>query len=240
MKAGLQNLCSQTGWDKSKVYVWLDILSIPQTHVGIKLLAVYSLYMYAKQAEAMLIIAPPSRHQNTGEEANKITYKSRVWTRAEQFAHFCQHGMGDIYLVEGQEKIEVVDQDWMKSVGHVFEGQMTCCRLDHNNGCTPCDKESLVLPLVGLYYELHQKEKKGILTATEETALKFIQEDKDRMFPTHHEYAMGKGKTDMKTLFGDLIFRAEEYEEKSNKIEVKIAHGGVEEQFEGDNKVAAA
>merc|ERR1712100_641180 len=161
--------------------------------------------MYAKQADCMLIIAPKSRHANMDVLADKESYKSRVWTRAEQFAHFCQHGMENIYLVEYTEKLQPVNDEWMNSVCYVFEGEMTCCRKAHNSGATPCDRESLVLPLLGLYSELFHKACLGTTSKLEQDALLFIDADKNRMFPADYSYCTGEGKAECRTLFGDLI-----------------------------------
>ena len=38
----------------------------------------------------------------------------------------------------------------------VFHGDMTCCKMGHNNGTTPCDQEKLVKPMLGLLVELYR------------------------------------------------------------------------------------
>eukprot|EP00746_Dinoflagellata_sp_MGD_P136290 gnl/MRDRNA2_/MRDRNA2_70247_c0_seq3.p1 gnl/MRDRNA2_/MRDRNA2_70247_c0~~gnl/MRDRNA2_/MRDRNA2_70247_c0_seq3.p1 ORF type:complete len:433 (+),score=58.36 gnl/MRDRNA2_/MRDRNA2_70247_c0_seq3:68-1300(+) len=207
MVTGPKKLCERNQWQQSKTYVWLDIVSIPQSNASVKLLAIYSLYTYAKHADSMLIIAPTSRHANTGEIADEKSYKSRVWTRAEQFAHFCQHGMKDIYVMSSINDIQQIDEKWLKSVIHVFEGQMTCCRLDHNSGSSRCDKESLVMPMVGLYSEICSKKCRSTLSQVERDALVHIEADKDRMFPAKFEYSTSTDKSETRTLFGDLIDR---------------------------------
>ena len=37
----------------------------------------------------------------------------------------------------------------------VFGGELTCCRLGHPNGAV-CDKEHLMLPMLGLYGEIYR------------------------------------------------------------------------------------
>ena len=38
----------------------------------------------------------------------------------------------------------------------VFHGDMSCCKMGHNNGTTPCDREKLVKPILGLLVELYR------------------------------------------------------------------------------------
>ena len=37
-------------------------------------------------------------------------------------------------------------EDFLKNVD-VFGGELTCCRLGHHGGTTPCDKEELMRPM---------------------------------------------------------------------------------------------
>ena len=47
----------------SGLYIWLDLLSIPQRNDTLKRLAVNSLYTHARQADALVIVEPDSEHQ---------------------------------------------------------------------------------------------------------------------------------------------------------------------------------
>ena len=55
-----------------------QILSIPQSNRGVQKLAVDSLYVYAAAVSALVIIAPDSKHESTGDDAGLESYKSRV------------------------------------------------------------------------------------------------------------------------------------------------------------------
>ncbi|CAE7713700.1 unnamed protein product [Symbiodinium microadriaticum] len=136
----------------SEVYVWLDVLSIPQHHKGVQLLAVNSLYTYASSADALLIVAPDSVHAETGQVANLQTYKSRVWTRMEQIAHLTAHDLSSM-LISSETGLEPVTEQWVRDVVRLFDGEMTCCRLNHH-GKDICDKETLVVPLLGVWFVL--------------------------------------------------------------------------------------
>ena len=49
------------------------------------------------------------------------------------------------------ENFGEVPKGWMADVAPLFEGDMTCCTRKHQGG-GPCDKESLVLPMLGMYF----------------------------------------------------------------------------------------
>ena len=49
--------------DMCRLYIWLDILSIPQRNDTLKRLAVNSLYTHARQADALVFVEPDSEHQ---------------------------------------------------------------------------------------------------------------------------------------------------------------------------------
>ena len=59
-RLSLECVAAERGHDMGKLYIWLDILSIPQRNDTLKRLAVNSLYTYARQADALVIIAPDS------------------------------------------------------------------------------------------------------------------------------------------------------------------------------------
>ena len=86
--------------------------------------------------------------------------------------------------------------------------RFTCCRLGHPNG-DPCDREALVLPLLGLYADIYA-ERNG----KHADAYAFIEPVKSRLFPETFEYVHkgldGVEATTTQVLFGDLIAAVEE------------------------------
>ena len=56
----------------------------------LKGLAGNSLYTYARQADALVIIAPDSEHQESWQPVNIQTYKSLLRCCAEQVSFFCK------------------------------------------------------------------------------------------------------------------------------------------------------
>jgi len=82
----------------------------------------------------------------------------------------------------------------------VFQGQLTCCRLQHNGGTQPCDREELMLPMLGLYGEIYARRTQPTTKLIHDA----IDAHLDRIYPSTFEYEVGGGKV-TRVLFGDLI-----------------------------------
>lgn len=54
------------------------------------------------------------------------------------------------------DEFSPVPNGWMDDVAALFEGEMTCCSRGHLDGA-PCDRESLVLPMLGMYFDIRIK-----------------------------------------------------------------------------------
>ena len=70
MTESLKIIARRLHLDMAGIYVWLDI---PQQNQRLKALAVKSLYTYARQADAIIIVAPDSQHHNKKIPANLQT-----------------------------------------------------------------------------------------------------------------------------------------------------------------------
>jgi len=81
MVHSLRLYSEKNGVDLDHVWVWLDIISIPQKHRGIQLLAINSLYVYAYSVDVLIIIAPETVHQQTGQKLGIDSYKNRGKSR---------------------------------------------------------------------------------------------------------------------------------------------------------------
>ena len=83
----------------------------------------------------------------------------------------------------------------------VMNGEFTCCRLGHPHG-DPCDREALMLPLLGLYADIYA-ERHG----KQAEAYAFIEPVKSSLFPETFEYVHkgldGVETTTTQVLFGD-------------------------------------
>lgn len=203
MCSALKLHCRQKGIATSEIFVWLDIFGIPQLHEDLKSLAVSSLYCYASAASALIIICPTSLHEQTGETADAQSYKSRVWCRAEQLAHFSRAGIGNMYICTSAEQLEPCNMEWIQDVVCVFGGEMTCCRLQHPHDQS-CDRESLVPALMALYFVLYTEHRSGTLSEVAEPAWRLIQRNKEYLFPKKFEYKTGSS-VQTRELFGPLI-----------------------------------
>lgn len=213
MVHSLRLYSEKNGVDLDHVWVWLDIISIPQKHRGIQLLAINSLYVYAYSVDVLIIIAPETVHQQTGQKLGIDSYKNRVWTRVEQVAHLSAHGIDSLYLYT-PTGLEVVDKKWLMDVIHVFNGQTSCCARRHED-FDACDRESLVLPLVGLYYRVAAAERRGVdRNEGTSTLYEILENDRSSIFPQTFEYVKvvdGKEVRQKKILFGDLLQRVDKH-----------------------------
>ena len=195
----------------------LDILSIPQSNREVQQLAVDSLYVYASAVTALIIIAPDSVHEQTKEKAGLESYKSRVWTRVEQVSHCSAHGIASMFvevrLVGGAGGLQQVTREWIGTVVCIFEAGLTCCRLKHRTQ-DKCDRESLVLPLLGLWYQVLSDHRMGKTGTASLHAI--IEAKKDRVFPASYKFEKVlddnvTSQTEEVELFGDMIARIERW-----------------------------
>jgi len=101
----------------------------------------------------------------------------------------------------------VVSEEILAEALDVIGGEFTCCRLGHANE-DPCDREALMLPLLGLYADIY-RERHG----KHADAYAFIEPIKDRLFPATFEYTHrspeGVETTTTQVLFGDLVAAVE-------------------------------
>ena len=79
MVRAMDEISEAKKWDQQMLWVWVDVISIPQRCRGMQRLAINSLSMYASVAHAFAIVAPAVRHANTGQILDAETYKKRMW-----------------------------------------------------------------------------------------------------------------------------------------------------------------
>eukprot|EP00966_Prymnesium_polylepis_P330458 7386109-Prymnesium_polylepis.1 len=68
-------------------------------------------------------------------------------------SYWARQGTECMFYTDGSENAGLkamapngVTEDFLENVG-VFGGELTCCRLGHHGGTTPCDKEELMRPM---------------------------------------------------------------------------------------------
>eukprot|EP00929_Paragymnodinium_shiwhaense_P047503 TRINITY_DN24094_c0_g4_i1.p1 TRINITY_DN24094_c0_g4~~TRINITY_DN24094_c0_g4_i1.p1 ORF type:complete len:796 (-),score=64.64 TRINITY_DN24094_c0_g4_i1:174-2561(-) len=205
MKEAAQRLCGEWGHDPELFYIWLDVLSIPQATEDCKVLAIDSLFMYASLADALVVVCPPSYHQQTGECCGVEQYQKRTWCRVEQMAHFCSHGSASMYMTPRPGELVQLGHDWIEQAVYIFEGYATCCRLGHADG-KRCDKELIVPTALAMYANLLFKVTHADLPHTSiESIWDLIRSNLDRVFPRQFDYTNAAGKTRRRELFGSTI-----------------------------------
>jgi len=229
MIEAIDKICAAKDILKDTLYIWLDIISIPQVHNGLKAMAVDSLYVYAGLADMVVIIAPPSVHANTGDEGDVESYKRRVWTRAEQIAHTSRVGFSTLYIYTRRDFCKVPD-GWINDAIRIFDGEMTCCRRQHP-GNTRCDRESLVPVVLGLYFDLYVKSKHNLLSDEAAEMWSLISSNVNDVLPPTFQYRAMKGCYD-KPLFGDMVARVERFADMNTEAALKLCSY----QVTGDRK----
>mmetsp|Transcript_29112 Transcript_29112/g.58129 ORF Transcript_29112/g.58129 Transcript_29112/m.58129 type:complete len:1070 (-) Transcript_29112:185-3394(-) len=218
MCISLRELVKQNGWSENlkDVFVWVDFSCIPQANPSTQNLAIRSLAAYASSATYFIIVAPDTPHADLDDTCDLDTYQRRMWCRAEQVCHSMRNGTSGMYLAVRKDNALIpVISDFFRESLRVFEGELTCCRLEHK-GTSACDRQSLVIPLLGLYGELYRAAKDGIkggnaeALSSVEAFLKEIEEHQESVFPrTFQRVTWRKNKryTEEVVLFGDLIDR---------------------------------
>jgi len=211
-------LASRNRWDNLKhVYIWVDYSCIPQSNASVQSLAIRSLAVYASSATYFVVAAPDTLHTSLDAVCDLDTYQRRMWCRAEQVCHSMRNGTESMFLAVSSHDNDVflpVKPDFFRESLHVFDGELTCCRLEHK-GMDRCDRQSLVVPILGLYGELFRAaqegiEGKGADMSTVKAFLQEIDEHQDEVFPRTFKRVMWKKKkrvVEDVLLFGDLIDR---------------------------------
>jgi hypothetical protein len=140
----------------------------------------------------------------------QLSVESKKWHH-EALAIASTHTLA---LGDGGDLVPVKTDFFQESL-RVFEGQLTCCRLEHK-GMSACDRQSLVVPLLGLYGELYRAAVDGVKGGDAESLasvkafLDEIEKHQDSVFPPTFQRVMwrkNKKVTEEVMLFGDLIER---------------------------------
>ncbi|CAK0853335.1 unnamed protein product [Prorocentrum cordatum] len=223
-KSAVADCALQKEWDQGKVHVWLDVCSIPQKNKSQQSSAISSLPIYASSAHAFIVIAPEAVHKDLCQICSLETYQNRAWCRAELLSHSLTHGVGDMYLANSQNKIEPVrlGSAMMNEAIYVFEGELSCCRMNHE-GLKCCDRERLMVPFLGLYGLQHVLKTKGSMDEQMQMKdfLAAIDKQESRVFPSDIEVTVkdtktGKKKTERRVLFKGLLDRMKYHADHMN------------------------
>lgn len=211
----IDRVCKDFGRGDDDTYLWLDYASIPQQHRGLQTLAINSLTVYAANVSAFVIVAPSVVHADLKDElCNKETYSRRAWCRAEQLSHLLAKSDESMYLAEGDSLLRLTPE-WLEQSTFVFDGELTCCRRKHV-GMEFCDKERLVIPMLGLYAQywarVQGQPAMRTLAAKEVERKLQLLEKEEQLFPDSFEFKQDK-KSEQRALFGNVLSRLKERKE---------------------------
>jgi len=149
MQAALRRLARSRQVQLSEIHLWVDYTCIPQKCDTIKALSILTLPMYATLSEVFIIVCPTATHADDHSECNKDTYMRRAWCRLEMLAFVCTKGHTGMNIIDSRKRLESVQTSSLDQALYVYEGELTCCSTLHSGGRS-CDREAMVLPLLGL------------------------------------------------------------------------------------------
>eukprot|EP00804_Cyclotella_cryptica_P020261 CCRYP_015874-RB/>CCRYP_015874-RB protein AED:0.14 eAED:0.15 QI:553/0.71/0.62/1/0.85/0.75/8/0/1009 len=175
-------------------------------------------------------LCPETKHTDLDDVCDLATYQRRMWCRAEQVCYSMRNGTAGMFLAKGRPgSIEFgpVESDFFIESLHVFNGDLTCCRLS--------TRQSLVVPILGLYGELLRAAHDGVKGGTSDLSavkafLKEVETHLEDVFPRKFKRVMwrkNKRVLEEVTLFGDLIDRMRARIKNGNMF-VPVERGGTE------------
>lgn len=180
-----QCISQHIGVAKDMLYLWVDVLSIPQACRFTQQLAIETLTMYCTLCAYFCIVANPTKHYHSGELLNYKTYMSRGWCRLEQFTRLVTNGgpknmftFDSSSLVDFRFDLQEVTDGLL-----VQEGTFTCCQRNHPTGEADCDKYKCVDTQLGLYNMLRENARKVDASQNMIDMYNFMQKEKEQVFP---------------------------------------------------------
>ena len=90
--------CAEQGIDEADLYMWVDVLSIPQANDTSKLAAIVTIAVYACCCEFFVACVPTTTHVDLAHACDAETYLRRGWCRLEQWAFMSVHGIRNMYM----------------------------------------------------------------------------------------------------------------------------------------------
>jgi len=170
-----QMICDKFGVSPSKLYVWVDYLSMPQLCKASLSHAISSLCVYTALCKYFLICTPSTTHADKKCPCNSETYLRRGWCRFEQWARLTTGGINNMFVFRNEEIESLSNKEfepWVQESINVFDGEF-------NEESQMNELVSLVLGLWG--YALLD------LAKTDVKPLKLaVEQKRARVFPKKH------------------------------------------------------
>ncbi|CAH0366018.1 unnamed protein product [Pelagomonas calceolata] len=144
---------------------------------------------------------------------------SAIKAVAEIMSFWARHGSSNMHVLGADGSfgpLDLSDEATLVSTLGVFQGELTCCRLGHPRA-QPCDKEELVLPILGLLAHMYRdhllalRSSDGLelsKTSMAAGAFDLIAPHLDVLFPKTFEWEYtpdGTQIVETSPLFGDLV-----------------------------------
>eukprot|EP00928_Gymnodinium_smaydae_P040736 TRINITY_DN275_c0_g2_i1.p1 TRINITY_DN275_c0_g2~~TRINITY_DN275_c0_g2_i1.p1 ORF type:complete len:946 (+),score=98.92 TRINITY_DN275_c0_g2_i1:116-2953(+) len=213
MILAIDTITAEREWSESQTYVWVDYSSIPQRNRSLQTLAINSLTVYAAKVSAFVVVAPHIIHSDLGEACDVETYQRRAWCRAEQLSHLLSQSDQNMFLAADGSLTSLTDE-FLEPSKHVFHGDLTCCRRKHV-GMEMCDKERLVVPMLGLWAQLLSNLQKNNGNCRFSQLHADLSDRLDEVFPQSFEFESVRGKN-RRPLFSRLVDRLEDRLQQSD------------------------
>ena len=169
MVGAVKSVAGEAAIELQQLRVWVDYASVPQANSTQQKVAINSLPSFSSCVDNFVVVALSTVHTSTGLTCDLASFHARCWCRAEIAGCWARNGTEDIYIstesgivTDAGEKhfhLERLfpggeDDPLLAEALDVFGGNLTCCRLGHPDA-TPCDREALVRPMLGLFHEIY-------------------------------------------------------------------------------------
>ena len=208
MKNAVRFAAEEAGVPPSSLRIWLDMSSIPQTNPAVQKQVIASLPVFASVVDMFIVVAPNCRHTHTMKCCDAASYRARGWCRAEMFSCWARNGHSSMFYAtnRGLEKLARSDEALVSAID-TFGGAFTCCARGHDDGGS-CDREALMLPLLGIWAEVYRGRKDA-----RRKAYKALAPRLDELFPATAKFTVADGEPEERVLFGDLVEAVVYYED---------------------------
>ena len=113
----------------NRLRVWVDFASVPQANSTQQKVAIGSLPSFSSCVDYFVVVAPATRHTNTGLACDRASFHARCWCRAEISGCWARNGSSKMYIStdHGIDKLFPGGEDdpQLREAIDVFGGNLT-------------------------------------------------------------------------------------------------------------------
>ena len=201
-----------------RVFLWVDICSIPQEHMATRELFLAAVPLYVQLADFFLVIAPATAHD--GRLLDLSTHLRGGWCRAEVLARLVASGTHRFFLCEACDgTLQQVTSETVPALDlNVFLGDFSCCAVNHV-GSARCDRERLRTPILGIFAQYLRDSMRDQGAATDRPGTDMLpigrtERDRKGMFARVFEFVTTDkdltSSVQLRELFGPLVEMVEQ------------------------------